>query len=658
MVKRAFSGLIWLTVISLAASLVLGCVGEAPIEEAGKPLVLVADFVTEAGTADEGGKEAARIVVQSVTPLFAEEGGVEIKLLGKPVTLVDGSQRARELGEEEKALLVIWGTYSGRGSDLQLTPHFDVLDRPEVGRAQARAAVAQIESFGLEGQSWQETTWPPTFVHGLVQYWRGLYADALDDFEQVAGRALDRFSSDDKRIALVYRANSHLYTGDYGRAADDYTKLISLHPQDSIAYYNRGIAHTRAGSRDAARADFEAVVAAAAQEPRFKTVSTPQVGKVTTFNVIMGLADVEWKVMKEEVLPRFETEHKVRVKPYQFESALLSPQQLKAMMAIGMGVDIVTQDNMMLAPLVKGELVEDLAQYQDIIPDTVVPSLLPVITFDGKYSFMPYRPNVKITFYNEGKFNQYDITPPRTWDDLLNVTELFDEKEGGGRVAIQGDRGGSLTVTAFEFIWAAGGDPLTLNDEGSVKAFEFLQSLDPYLLPCYRHANWGSMNSYISTDLAYLGRNWAYAMNVIVRDANRPDVKAYSGWRGPVRESHVLGGEVIGIPKGAPHKELAVEFMKFLMSKEIQEVLVARMGWPSMRSDAYGRVDEWQRPYFDAVLEAMENAQARPNVLYWEYVDEAINDAFQEIVMERKPVKPTLDKYAEVIREAREAEGQ
>ncbi len=94
------------------------------------------------------------------------------------------------------------------------------------------------------------------------------------------------------------------------------------------------------------------------------------------------------------------------------------------------------------------------------------------------------------------------------------------------------------------------------------------------------------------------------------------------------------------------------------MSKEIQEVLVARMGWPSMRSDAYGKVEEWQEPYFEAVLEAMENAQARPNVLYWEDVDEAVNNAFEEIVLEKKPVKPTLDKYAEVIRQASEATGE
>jgi trehalose transport system substrate-binding protein len=572
------------------------------------------------------------------------------------VTLDDGAQRARELGEDKKALVVIWGEYSGQDETLEVAPNFEILDRPELSRAQGRVAVAQVTSFGLESQRWQEGAWLPAFAHGLIQYWRGFYDDALEGFEEVSTGTLDGLSSDDKRTVLHYRGNSHLYTGDVGRAADGYTELIALNDQDSMAYYNRALAQARAGSRDAARRDFEAAVAAA-EEPRFTIMTPPQVGKLKTFAVIMGLADAEWKVMREEVLPRFEGKHKVRIRPFQFESANLSAYQLEAMMAIGMGVDIVTLDNVVLAPFVEGELVEDLSEYEDMIPDSAVPSLLPLLQFDGSYYFMPYRPNVKITFYNETKFNQHDIEPPRTWDDLLNIASLLHEQEGGGRVAIQGASPGGLTATMFEFIWSAGGDPLTLNDEGSVAAFEFLQELDPYLSACSRHANFSSMNTYIARDNCYLGRNWAFAMNVIVRDADRPDVKAYSGWSGPEEEVHVLGGEVIGIPKGGPNKELAVEFIEFLMSKEIQEVLVARMGWPSMRSDAYGKVEDWQKPYFDAVLEAMENARARPNVLYWEDLSEAIDGAFEEIVLEKRPVKDTLDKYAEVIRQASEAAG-
>jgi len=140
---------------------------------------------------------------------------------------------------------------------------------------------------------------------------------------------------------------------------------------------------------------------------------------------------------------------------------------------------------------------------------------------------------------------------------------------------------------------------------------------------------------------------------VIVQDGGKKEIKAYHGWRGPVKESHVLGGEVIGIPKGTPNKELALKFMEYLMSKEVQEILVSKLAWPSCRSDAYGQVEEWQQPYFAAVNKALAASEPRPNVTYWADVDKALNDAFKEIVIEGKPVKPTLDKYHNILEAAK-----
>ncbi|HBT16434.1 MAG TPA: sugar ABC transporter substrate-binding protein, partial [Firmicutes bacterium] len=74
-------------------------------------------------------------------------------------------------------------------------------------------------------------------------------------------------------------------------------------------------------------------------------------------------------------------------------------------------------------------------------------------------------------------------------------------------------------------------------------------------------------------------------------------------------------------------------------------------GWPAVRSDAYGTVEEWQRPYFDAINEALKYAEARPNLLYWDAVDKALGEAFREGVIEQKPVKPALEKWAKFIRD-------
>jgi len=237
------------------------------------------------------------------------------------------------------------------------------------------------------------------------------------------------------------------------------------------------------------------------------------------------------------------------------------------------------------------------------------------------------------------------------------VAQTLKDKEGVGKVAIQGSAGDSLAVTVFEFVKQAGGDPLVLNDPGSVQAFEFMQKLEPLMTPEYRTAKFDTMNTILSNDTAYLGTNWPFGISVIVQKNGRKDIKAYHGWRGPAKESHVLGGEVLGIPVGAPNKDGALKLAEFLMSKDTQGQLLSKLGWPPMRTDAFRTVPDWQQEYFQAVQAALKNVDARPNVPYWEDASRAMNDAFRDVVQQKQPAKETLDKYAAAIQRAKQANG-
>lgn len=390
-----------------------------------------------------------------------------------------------------------------------------------------------------------------------------------------------------------------------------------------------------------------------APETANQPAGEPAKQEAKVLKVVMGLGEPEWKVMKEDIFPAFEKANNVKIEAYQVEAADV-PKKLEAMKQAGkMEIDLIAQDNMALAPLVDKGLVEDLSAYRSMIPSSIIPALVPVGEFNGKLYFMPYRPNVEINFYNETAFAKYGLKPPTTWDELLTVAKTFKDKEGVGKVGLKLTLDGNTTVQLFEFIRQAGGDPMVLNDEGSVKAYTFLKELYPYLGPDAKKADWNTTNKYLATDSFYLAANWPFGVNVIVQEGGKKEIKAYAGWKGPVKASKVLGGEVLGIPAGAPNKELAVKLMEHLMSKEVQETLVTKLAWPSSRSDAYGKVAEWQKPYFEAINEAMKNTQPRPNLTWWADLEKALNDAFREIVIEGKEVKPTLDKYAGVIAAAK-----
>lgn len=371
-----------------------------------------------------------------------------------------------------------------------------------------------------------------------------------------------------------------------------------------------------------------------------------------TLRVSFGLGETEWTLFRNEILPAFEQTTGIKVEAVQIESADLVNKLNAEVSAGNLSIDMFAQDVNNLSGLVIRDLVEDLSEYRSLIPDSVIPGMVEVSEFDNKLLFLPYRPNVEITFYNEEKLAEFGVELPQTWEELLSVAKQLKEDTNQGRVAMKANLEGDNILHMFDFIRGAGGDPYVLNDEGSIEAFTFMQELYPYLAETSSTANWDSMNSYLETDNVYIGKNWPFYIGEF-NSNGKDEIQAYGGWSGPKGMSNALGGEVIGIPKGSEKVEEAILFAEFLMSKEVQELLVSELAWPSVRSDAYGLVQGYQVPFFEAIRDALDNAEPRGNVPYWEDAESIYLEAFQRIVVNGEDVKEVLDASATKLDELR-----
>lgn len=374
-------------------------------------------------------------------------------------------------------------------------------------------------------------------------------------------------------------------------------------------------------------------------------------GRQEKLRVAMSLSEAEWAVMREKVIPAFEKKAKIGVEAVQVEASDL-PLLLDAMKKAGnMQIDLFAQDNMQLSLLTEKKLVEDMSAYERIIPRQVPRALVSNLKTGDRLYFMPYRPNVQITYYNKKKFDKYGIKPPRTWNELLAVAKTFKQKEKTGRVLFQAWGGAPTATQLYEWIVSAGGDPFNFNDRGCVRTFTFLQKLWPYLSPDSKRAKFDTTNEYLARESAYLAQNWPFGVRILVKDYGKEEIRTYPGFSGPRRQAHVIGGEVLGIPKGSRKKTQALAFIKHLQSREVQEIFVKELGWPSIRTDAYAQVEPWMRPHFDSVMKAMEKGVFRKNVPYWSEYEKLINEAFIKIVIRGAPVKKTLDLYHEKMSE-------
>jgi trehalose transport system substrate-binding protein len=325
-------------------------------------------------------------------------------------------------------------------------------------------------------------------------------------------------------------------------------------------------------------------------------------------------------------------------------------------------IHLFAQDNLALATLVEQDLVEDLSDVQ--IPSEVQPALIPD-KFDGKQYFLPYRPNVRVTYVNKDRFSAAGVSPPTTTDEYKAVAEKLKQAGGGqGKVTVsfanQPDTG-PLGVTMSEWIVSYGGNPLILNDDGSVQAVTFLQDLwkQGVFAQESLQAKFDTEVDYLQGETSWFGTNWPFTTAELDAAGILEKFDVYEGWSGPARAAHVIGGEVLGIPKGVTgrEKEAALALAQYLVSQEAQQILVSKNSWPSVRTDALGQVPENQKTTFDAIQAALENGWYRPNVVYWSDVESAMDDIIQNAIVGGQDVKTVLDAANAKVAAAAQAKG-
>ena len=322
-------------------------------------------------------------------------------------------------------------------------------------------------------------------------------------------------------------------------------------------------------------------------------------------------------------------------------------------------ISLFAQDNVGLSELVDKHLVQELDGLVDE-PEDAIESLVPKHD-SGKRYFLPFRPNVRIAYARTSDFEKAGVEPPETEDDLVQAAAAL-KWSGPAKVTLSLADGDAAAVTIAELIVSHEGDPLVLNDPGSVAAFTFLQRLwrERLISSKSMTAQWDTEVDNLAGKESSLAENWSFTSAQLAKLGELHKFQVYPGWRGPA-EAHVIGGDVLGIPTGVKGKQLqaAEALANFLMSREAQEILVMRNAWPSFRNDIDydSTVPDEQRPTFAAIKAALEHGWYRPFVSYWPDVSAALNDAVIDILWHDDDVQPVLDRLHDRIRAAAAARG-
>jgi class 3 adenylate cyclase/ABC-type glycerol-3-phosphate transport system substrate-binding protein len=330
--------------------------------------------------------------------------------------------------------------------------------------------------------------------------------------------------------------------------------------------------------------------------------------------ILTGLSQEELHVF-EELVTTFGKRHGLTVT---LENVNW-PQALSTLKHEQGTIDLITFDiNGARFELVHNDLVEDLSGVKGLLPSLMHPVMMKSLDVNEQRFFLPFRPNVRLVFVNRKKLAELSSDRLETWADVLDVAQRWYERDGEPRVVVEGGEA-DAPLLLLELIRSAGGDPCNVLHPQSQAAVQLLGELWPYVSPLSSRVDWQTASGFLLSESVYVARNWAFALSLIheAGQEREQEFEVYAGWRWAQdsKPSYLLGGELLALPKHAPHKDIALKLLRFLTSKEAQADIVKKLSWPPMRLDVMGALEAWQQRYQAAITLALRDAEPVP--AYW-----------------------------------------
>jgi multiple sugar transport system substrate-binding protein len=357
--------------------------------------------------------------------------------------------------------------------------------------------------------------------------------------------------------------------------------------------------------------------------------ATPVPAGPVTISFWHAYNPVETEMMDGTVIPAFEAAYPdIKVEsvnvPYdQFRRKLLTA------IAGGTAPDLIRADIIWVPEFADmgalarlDEVMADFDEYKE----AVFPGPLSTNYLNGHYYGLPLDTNTRVLVYNIGMFEDAGIAgPPETMDDFLDACEKI--KALGEDKYCFAD-GGTYAWAVNPWIWSFGGDVTDpditvasgyLDGPDTKVAYEFLKNLVDmgYMHPGILGGGVDTWGGFGNNEIAMILEGpWFppfFGMDTAYDFALMP--------AGPAGHISVVGGEDIVMFQQSKNKEAAAEFIRFLLSEEIQLTL-SEVGQMPVIKSALATETIQNHEFFGIFLEQLETAKARTPHPNWNKIEE------------------------------------
>jgi multiple sugar transport system substrate-binding protein len=218
------------------------------------------------------------------------------------------------------------------------------------------------------------------------------------------------------------------------------------------------------------------------------------------------------------------------------------------------------------------------------------PAAVEAATWGGGVWGMPWNMNVGVLYYRADLLARHGLTPPRTWEAVVEQAERVRAAEGDARldgILWQGKQYEGLVCNVLEHLWGSGtrllgGDGSVLPDpERAAAALGFMRGLiDRGVSPRWVTAGDEELTRRPFGDgRAVFLRSWPYALDLFEQADSpvrgRVGLAALPGHEGGGPGAGVTGGFHLAVNRRTRHREAAVALVRFLAAEPAQRALTA-----------------------------------------------------------------------------------
>jgi ABC-type sugar transport system, periplasmic component len=287
------------------------------------------------------------------------------------------------------------------------------------------------------------------------------------------------------------------------------------------------------------------------------------------------------------------------------------------------------------------------------LKDSVYEGAMSGNLFKGKYYGFPIDTNCKAAVVSMPMLEKLGFKePPRTMEEFIEVSK----KNSPGKPTISVSSTGDWDF--LPYFWLFGG---VLSDEGFTKTTGYLdgkESIDAItkLLQLYKDKvlaikeldgtkdAWDGIKDG-SYAMMFEGP-WFYTFNGNWKDLKTTPapIPTYNG-----KTASIIGGQSAVVFKSSKHPKEAFEFVKFLLSEEVQTLEGLNMGQIPVLKSAAQNSDIKTNEVWGVYFQQLNSAKARIPSPYKQVIQDTIKDKFSQIFTEKETPEQALKEAAAII---------